>query len=268
MIRKKCDESFLLLTHNQKIFSWTNISRSKMALASLLGVSELERGRGGEGERGEKKDVVSMQSLEGKYIFLYFPSSTSSSLSQSMASFLTNLNERRGREGEGEKREVGVVVVHSHSEEEKEKANLTDAHASQWPVFPCEKREERERLRERVKVGGLPAVVLVSPEGDVITNKARSWLKYSSSSVDDAHFTLTHFLTHSHSHTYSHTCNSSHTPLHKLALLCELFLSLYFLSSPPSSGWMRTAMTSPGPSRPSPHYSVHTHTHTHTRTHR
>jgi hypothetical protein len=162
-----------------------------MALASLLGVSELERERErkerGEREGGEREVGGGRVAVpEGGYLLLYFSSSSASpSIPRAINALVTKLRERKGEgkgEGKGEKSEgcadgvrVAVVVVPCHDDEAEWRE---DTSCDGWPSIPYPCRQEMEQLRRRVGVDAIPALVVVDPNGRVTTTKGRSWMKY------------------------------------------------------------------------------------------
>ena len=129
-----------------------------MALQKLLGVDTLDN---------RKQPSVSVADLEGKVVLLYFGASWCPPCAQftpQLTKFYNNLKAEK-------KHEFELIYVSGDKAQDEFDEYRKDM---PWLAMPFAKRREKEKLSRRVKVGGIPTVVIVGKDGKVVTTKARN----------------------------------------------------------------------------------------------
>ncbi len=110
-----------------------------------------------------KGDPVELSALEGKVVGLYF----SAEWCPPCRKFTPTLVEARDRN----KSDFEVVFV-SSDESEKDQQKYMKGYRMKWPAVPFDS-QKREELGAKFGVSGIPALVIVDSEGNLISAQGR-----------------------------------------------------------------------------------------------
>ena len=106
---------------------------------------------------------ISREMLRGKYIGLYF----SASWCPPCRAFTPKLIEFRNERPT----QFEVILVGSDRSPEKQQAYVTD-HKMPWVALPNQS-EHANKLKALFGISGIPALIVISPQGDVVTTQGR-----------------------------------------------------------------------------------------------
>ena len=108
-------------------------------------------------------EPISRETLQGKFVGLYFSASWCPPCRRFTPKLIALRNERTAQ--------FEVVLVGSDRSKEEQQAYVAD-HGMPWPALP-NNAEHANKLNDLFGVQSIPALIIVSPEGNVVSFRGR-----------------------------------------------------------------------------------------------